>query len=253
MSITIFELFKIGIGPSSSHTVGPMRAARCFAIHLKTTGHLNQTSRIKAELFGSLGATGKGHGSDKAVLLGLSGEEPDRVEIGQIEAWLTQIRSTGTLHLLGEHGISFCESSDLILHKRKNLPYHPNGMRFSAIGEKDTLLESRVYYSVGGGFILDEHEIENNKLPQASVAVPYPFTTGNELLSLCKDTGYSISKLMMENEKSWQSEHLVREKLLKIWQVMQECVERGCHTEGVLPGGMKVKRRAAGLYRTLTA
>ena len=253
MSISIFELFKIGIGPSSSHTVGPMRAARLFALHLKSAGLLSQTSRIKSELFGSLGATGKGHGSDKAVLLGLSGEQPDTTDIERIEPRLTQIRTSGILHLLGERAVSYFEGSDLILHKRKNLPLHPNGMRFSAIGEDDHLLESKVYYSVGGGFILEESEIKDDKLPQTSIDLPYPFSTGAELLSLCNNTGHSISKLMMENEKSWQSEDAVREQLLKIWQVMQETVERGCHTEGILPGGMKVKRRAAGLYRKLKA
>jgi len=230
-----------------------MRAARLFAIYLQETGLLPQTTRIKSELFGSLGATGKGHGSDKAVLLGLSGEQPDTTDIEQIEPRLAQIRTAGIVNLLGERAVSYCEDNDLILHKRKNLPGHPNGMRFSAFGEGDHLLESRIYYSVGGGFILDENEIKDDRLPQASIDLPYPFSTGTELLSLCHDTGHSISTLLMENEKCWQSEAAVREQLLKIWQVMQDTVERGCHTEGILPGGMKVKRRAAGLYRKLKA
>ncbi len=253
MSITIFELFKIGIGPSSSHTVGPMKAARHFALHLKAAGLLHQTTRVKLELFGSLGATGKGHGSDKAVLLGLSGEEPDTTDIEQIDNKLEQIRLFETLNLLGEQKIAFCESSDLILHKRKNLPHHPNGMRFFAMGENDRLLADRAYYSVGGGFILDQDEIEEDKIPQATTTIPYPFSSGAELLAHCKNTGYSISKLMMENEKSWRPEGIIREQLLQIWQVMQDSVNRGCHTEGILPGGMKVKRRAAGLYRRLKA
>lgn len=253
MSITVFELFKIGIGPSSSHTVGPMRASRRFALHLQEAGLLPQTARIKVELFGSLGATGKGHGSDKAVLLGLLGEEPDSTDIGQIDTKLAEIRDSGFLNLLGEKRISFCENSDLVLHKRKNLPHHPNGMRFNATDQSGNSLESAVYYSIGGGAILDESEIMNGKLPQSTAVLPYPFSTGAELLALCDTTGYSISKLMMENEKCWQSEGAVREKLLDIWQVMQETVYRGCHTEGILPGGMKVKRRAAGLFRKLNA
>ena len=253
MSITIFELFKIGIGPSSSHTVGPMKAAHRFAMRLKELGLLDSTTRLKSELFGSLGATGKGHGSDKAILLGLLGEAPDQTEIDQIESKLAQIRSTRILTLLGEKEIAFSEADDLILHKRKSLPYHPNGMRFSAIGDNDILLDSQHYYSVGGGFIIDEAEAESDQMPQESMRLPYPFTTGTELLALCKTTGYSISKLMMENEKSWQPEPVIRQQLLDIWQVMKECVERGCHTEGILPGGMKVKRRAAGLYRKLKA
>ncbi len=168
---------------------------------LKSTGLLSQASRIKSELFGSLGATGKGHGSDKAILLGLSGEQPDTTDIEQIEPRLAQIRDSGILHLLGERAVSYCEDSDLILHKRRNLPLHPNGMRFSAIGEGDHLLESRVYYSVGGGFVLEESEFKDDKLPQTSIDLPYPFSTGAELLSLCNSTGHSISKLMMENEK----------------------------------------------------
>lgn len=253
MSISIFELFKIGIGPSSSHTVGPMKAARRFALHLKNKDLLPQTRRLKSELFGSLGATGKGHGSDKAILLGLSGEQPNTTDIDLIPGRLEQIRREGVLNILGEQAVAYYEESDLILHKRKNLPGHPNGMRFSALGADAQLLESKVYYSVGGGFILDEYEIKNDKLPQESADLPYPFTTGSELLSLCKETGHSISTLLMENEKCWQSEDAIRTQLLKIWQVMQETVERGCHTEGILPGGMKVKRRAAGLYRKLKA
>lgn len=253
MSISIFELFKIGIGPSSSHTVGPMKAARRFARHLQTANLLFQTVRVKCELFGSLGATGKGHGSDKAILLGLSGERPDTTDIDQIEPRLARIRKEGVLNLLGERAVSYCEESDLLLHKRKNLPGHPNGMRFTALGEHDCVLESKDYYSVGGGFVLDEDEIRDGMLPRESTLLPYPFSTATELLTLCHDTGQSISTLLMENEKCWQAEADVRKRLLDIWRVMQETVERGCQTEGILPGGMRVKRRAATLYRKLKA
>jgi L-serine dehydratase len=253
MSISIFELFKIGIGPSSSHTVGPMRAARLYTHRLKQLKLLHETHRIKVELFGSLGATGKGHGSDKAILLGLLGEEPDSTDIDQIETRLSNIRNSRKLNLSGEYSIGFIETSDLILHKRKTLTYHPNGMQFSAFSDNGALLDTQNYYSIGGGFIVDEAELEINKIPQDIKHLPYPFTTGDELLSLCKSTGFSISKLMLENEKSWLPEDEIRKNLLAIWQVMQECVTRGCHTEGILPGGMKVKRRAAGLYRKLKA
>ncbi|TVO73602.1 L-serine ammonia-lyase [Sedimenticola selenatireducens] len=253
MSISTFELFKIGIGPSSSHTVGPMRAARRYTLRLKQLKLLLETHRIKVELFGSLGATGKGHGSDKAVLLGLVGEEPDSTDIEQIETRLADIRNSKQLSLSGQHSIGFNETSDLILHKRKTLPYHPNGMQFSAFDDSGLLLDTQNYYSIGGGFIVDEAELEINKIPQDIKQVPYPFTTGDELLALCKSTGFSISKLMLENEKTWIPEDQIKKSLLTIWQVMQECVTRGCHTEGILPGGMKVKRRAAGLYRKLKA
>ncbi|MDF1530307.1 MAG: L-serine ammonia-lyase [Sedimenticola sp.] len=253
MSITIFDLFKIGIGPSSSHTVGPMRAARLYLERLKSAGLFKEAAHLRSELFGSLGATGKGHGSDKAILLGLMGEEPDTTNIEQIDEKLSAIRLTRKLQLLGEHTIAFNEAADLILHKRKSLPYHPNGMQFSAFDRNEKLLDSHLYYSIGGGFIIGESEVKKNELPQDSKQLPYPFSTGDELLALCKSTGYSISKLMLENEKCWQGEADIKDNLLKIWQVMQQCVMRGCHTEGILPGGMKVKRRAAGLYRKLKA
>lgn len=253
MSISIFELFKIGIGPSSSHTVGPMKAARLYALRLKQLKLLHKTCRLRIELLGSLGATGKGHGSDKAILLGLLGEEPDSTDIDQIENKLSNIRNAKQLTLFGEHNIGFDETSDLILHKRKTLPYHPNGMQFSAFSDSGLLLDTQNYYSIGGGFIVDESELEKNRTSQDIQQRPYPFTTGNELLALCKATGFSISKLMLENEKVWMPEDEIKNNLLTIWQVMQACVTRGCHTEGILPGGLKVKRRAAGLYRKLKA
>jgi L-serine dehydratase len=247
MPISVFELFKIGIGPSSSHTVGPMRAARQFVSDLDKAGLLEQVESIRVELFGSLGATGKGHGSDKAVLLGLEGEEPDRVDPTTIEPNLERIRRTKRLQLLRKHEIAFQEQ-DLAFHWR-SLPHHPNGMIFTAIVSGEEI--RKTYYSVGGGFVINEAAIGSERIQPDTTPLAYPFNTARELLSLCQQHHLSISQLMLENEQAWRSESDVRQGLLHIWQVMQECVQRGCRTEGTLPGGLKVKRRAAELYQTL--
>lgn len=254
MAISVFDLFKIGIGPSSSHTVGPMRAARDFALGLQTRGLLERVHRVKAELYGSLGATGKGHGSDKAVMLGLEGEQPDEIDTAQVPDILARIRTSRCLRLLGQQDVTFCEKDHLILHRRKTLPYHANGMRFQAFDEQNQELASGVFYSVGGGFIVDENAIRgDDPLKQDDTEQPYPFATGSELLQQCAKHGLSISQLMLENEKVWRSEAEIRDGLLNIWRVMQACVERGCQQDGILPGGMQVKRRAAELYRSLTS
>jgi len=253
VAISIFELFKIGIGPSSSHTVGPMRAARAFAQQLQDMGLLAKTAGIKSELFGSLGATGKGHGSDKAIMLGLEGDEPDTVDVDSVDSRLQRIRDNEKLNLLGIHTVPFHEKQHLVMHKRQNLPYHPNGMRFTAFDPTGNPLHEQIYYSVGGGFIVDETAAGADRVIEDPTEVPHAFTSAKELLSLCDSEGLCISTLMLENEKAWRSEQKVKEELKKIWQVMQACVERGCHREGILPGGMKVKRRAAGMYRKLRA
>ncbi|MBK8047572.1 MAG: L-serine ammonia-lyase [Anaerolineales bacterium] len=250
MAISVFDLFKIGIGPSSSHTVGPMKAARQFAAGLHERGLLPAVASVQIELYGSLGATGKGHGSDKAVLLGLEGETPDRVEIDQIEARLAAIRQTQRIILLQVHPIPFVEKSDL-LFKRSALPYHPNGMRFMARAADGAELDNRIYYSVGGGFVVDDTASGHDRIKADDTVLPYPFHTGDELLHVCKRHHLSISQVMMENEKAWRSEADVRAGLLEIWHVMQECVRRGCRDNGTLPGGMKVRRRAAELYQKL--
>ncbi len=259
MPISVFELFKIGIGPSSSHTVGPMVAARMFAHGLEQAGILAKTSEVKAELFGSLGATGHGHGSDKAVLLGLEGDSPETVDVEAIEQRLQHIRESKTLSLLAQHPIQFDESRHLVMHKRKSLPFHPNGMSFTAFDSSDNVLDSRTYYSVGGGFVLDEEQAQSESADSDSQSpivadpteLPYPFTTGDQLLEMCEQHDISICQLMLENEKSWRTENEIRETLLNIWHTMQACVEAGCRNHGVLPGGMKVKRRAADLYEKL--
>ncbi|WP_428507648.1 L-serine ammonia-lyase [Roseateles sp.] len=257
MAVSVFDLFKIGIGPSSSHTVGPMRAARMFAQRLRHEGVLDKTTRVVSQMYGSLGATGKGHGSDKAVLLGLAGHEPDTVDVEQVASYLDAIRSGGRIRLGGEHEIEFNEAKDLVLFKRQSLPFHANGMRFSAFDAEGVEIQQRTYYSVGGGFVVsDEVAADGSKqkviAPDAAV-LPYPFKSGDDLLVLSKQHGISIAEIMRRNERHWRSDEETRAGLLKIWQVMQDCVSRGCRTEGILPGGFKVKRRAAQLHRDLTA
>ncbi|MDD2088886.1 L-serine ammonia-lyase [Pseudomonas guariconensis] len=251
MSLSVFDLFKIGIGPSSSHTVGPMRAAARFAEGLRRDGLLAQTDSIKAELYGSLGATGKGHGSDKAVLLGLEGEHPDTIDTESIPARLQAIRDSGRLRLLGEHEIGFVEKQHLAMI-RKPLPYHPNGMIFRAFDAAGLQIRSREYYSVGGGFVVDEDAAGHDRIVEDSTVLPYPFRTAKELLAHCSEQHLSISQVMLANEAAWRPEGQTRERLLHIWQVMQDCVEAGCRHEGILPGGLKVKRRAPALYRQLS-
>jgi len=256
MAVSVFDLFKIGIGPSSSHTVGPMRAARLFGLRLQHDGLLDKVARVQVILYGSLGATGKGHGSDKAVLLGLAGHEPDTVDIEAIPTLLDAIRA-GDLNIIGQHKVAFDESRDLVFKRRETLPFHANGMRCIAFDADGNEVANRVYYSVGGGFIVsDEVAADGSRqkviAPDVTV-LPYPFKTGDELLALTKKYSLSIAEVMRRNEGHWRPDAETREGLLKIWRVMQSCVERGCKTEGVLPGGFKVKRRAAQLHRDLTA
>ncbi|HYC41435.1 MAG TPA: L-serine ammonia-lyase [Noviherbaspirillum sp.] len=253
MAISVFELFKIGIGPSSSHTVGPMRAALQFISGVKDAGRLSGVGSVKAELYGSLGATGKGHGSDKAVMLGLLGEAPNTVDTDTIDERLAQVRAGKTIALLGEVQIPFVESEHLLLYKRQSLPHHPNGMRFTAYDANGGEIESKVYYSVGGGFVVNEDAVGADRIVPDLTVVSHPFKSAEQLLATCRDKGMSISQLMLENERAWRPEEETRRGLLRIWQVMQECVKRGCEKEGNLPGGLKVARRAAALYRKLSS
>ncbi|MBS9777713.1 MAG: L-serine ammonia-lyase [Gammaproteobacteria bacterium] len=250
--ISIFDLYKIGIGPSSSHTVGPMKAANMFINKLTARSDFNDITRVKCELFGSLGATGRGHCSDIAVMLGLMGETPEDTDTNVINEKIETIRETAKLHLNKERWVSFDESKDLILHRKKFLPYHPNAMTLYAFIE-DECVEEATYYSVGGGFVLNDDETKRKDMPivESTVEVPYPFDTADELLEHCDKTGMRICEIVLENEKSFHDEKTIFEKLERIWQVMQECVENGCKKDGVLPGGMKVKRRAAELYKQL--
>ncbi len=256
MAVSVFDLFKIGIGPSSSHTVGPMRAARLFGLRLQHDELLDRTARVQVILYGSLGATGKGHGSDKAVLLGLAGHEPDTVDVEAIPALLEGIRA-GDLSVIGQRKIAFDEARDLVFKRRETLPFHANGMRCIAFDAEGNEIANRVYYSVGGGFVVSD-EVAADGSRQRTIApdttvLPYPFKTGDELLALTQRHGISIAELMRRNERHWRSEAEIDAGLLKVWAVMQACVARGCRTEGTLPGGFKVKRRAAQLHRDLTA
>ncbi|MEV0329647.1 L-serine ammonia-lyase [Micromonospora echinospora] len=251
--ISVFDLFSVGIGPSSSHTVGPMRAARTFVEGLKADGLLAGTARVRAELFGSLGATGHGHGSDRAVLLGLAGEAPETVDTDGVGPLVERVRAERRLRLLDVHEIDFDPDRDLVLHRRRSLPYHPNGMTFTGYDADGGELRTRTYYSVGGGFVVDEAAAGADRIRPDTTPVRYPFATGVELLEVTTATGLSISEVMLANELSWRSEAEVRAGLLEIWRVMRECVDRGCARDGVLPGGLKVRRRAAELRRGLEA
>ena len=221
MALSVFDLFSIGIGPSSSHTVGPMRAAVMFVETLRDEGSLPGVRRVKAELFGSLGATGHGHGSNTAVLLGLTGERPEVCDPRTVTDRLTRIRESGRLPLLGEHEIGFDEDEDLVLHRRKALPLHPNGMTFTAWGEGEEPVSSHTYYSVGGGFFVVEDASGSTRIVEDSTPVAHPFTTGDQLLSICRETGLSIAQLMLDNETAWRPEAEVRTELLHIWRVMR--------------------------------
>ncbi|WP_344586001.1 L-serine ammonia-lyase, partial [Nonomuraea roseoviolacea] len=248
----VFDLFKVGIGPSSSHTGGPMAAAHKFARGLDQDGLLDQVARVEAILYGSLGLTGKGHGSDKAVLLGLSGDKPELVDVDTVEPRLAAMRASGTVTLYGKREIPFVVGDDLVFERKISLPGHPNGMRFTARDADGNTLREKVYYSVGGGFVVDENATGADRIKPDDTVLPYPFTTGEDLLKHCSATGLSISALMLENEKAFgRTEAEIREQILHLWRVMSECVRRGIAQEGVLPGGLKVRRRANQLHRRL--
>ncbi|SNR90995.1 L-serine ammonia-lyase [Blastococcus mobilis] len=252
MALSAFDLYSIGIGPSSSHTVGPMRAAKMFVDGLADAGRLPEVARIQAELFGSLGATGHGHGSAKAVVLGLEGEEPATVDTDSSDDRVARAREHGVLLLGGKHEVPFDADGDLVLHRRKSLPAHPNGMVFRALDSDGTVLVERTYYSVGGGFVVDEAATGADRVVLDDTPLPFPFTTGAQLLEHCAREGMSISDVMLANEQAWRTEAEVRAGMLHLWSVMQACVERGCHREGVLPGGLKVPRRAPALFQGLS-
>ncbi|MGH8420515.1 MAG: L-serine ammonia-lyase [Pseudomonas sp.] len=249
MAISVFDLFKIGIGPSSSHTVGPMRAAALFVQGLRERDQLAQVKRIEVRLYGSLSATGVGHGSDNAVIMGLMGEWPDAIDPTLIGQHIAELRETDTLKLNGDHPIPFLWQRDMLLID-ENLPFHPNAMTliaFDANGEshRDT------YYSVGGGFVVDEAQAASGVLDADNTVLPYDFSSAEELLMLCQRHNLRVSELMMENEKVWRSEEEIRAGLMRLWKAMQECVEHGLKHEGILPGGLNVRRRAARLHRSL--
>jgi L-serine dehydratase len=251
--ISVFDMFSVGIGPSSSHTVGPMRAAREFCLQLKEQGLLSQTDEVLVELFGSLGQTGKGHGTGKAIILGLLGHAPETIEVSIVNSLLGKVEAEQYLLLSGEQAVAFPREGAIVFHRRKTLPLHANGLTFHALcGDKK--LTSQSYYSIGGGFILREEDFHKEKISALlhdEKPVPYAFESAAELLSLCKEHGLCISSLMLINEQVFQTEVEIKQKLWHIWQVMQECVRNGIKNEGILPGGLKVSRRAPKLYRRL--
>jgi L-serine dehydratase len=251
MAVSVFELFKIGIGPSSSHTVGPMRAACTFVQRLEEAGVLQQTGRLQVTLFGSLAFTGRGHGTDKAVILGLSGQLPDSIDPDAIDAILQTIRADSAIALPGGHRLGFDEKKDLLFNKRKSLPHHSNGMRFTAFDAAGGVLLERDYYSVGGGFVVSPGDAESDRIVKDQTPLPYEFKSGDELLGLCTRHRMRISEIMMANELTWRDEAQVRRELLKIWDAMQACIARGFTQTGNLPGGLNVQRRAPALFHEL--
>ena len=256
MRTSVFDLFKIGVGPSSSHTVGPMLAAARFVERLRADGQLRDVHRLRVELFGSLGATGHGHGSVPAVVLGLMGNLPDRVDPDRTPGVMETVSKTGVLSLGGNHGVNFSVGGDIVLHRRKRLEFHSNAITFQAWTADGGTVAERTYYSIGGGFVLDEEQTA--KVGDAVVVpvpsdVDLPFFTGDELLLRCAESGLPISQVIATNERTWRSEDEIRAGLLEIWAAMQACVAKGIATEGVLPGGLKVRRRAKALSERLAA
>ena len=247
-AVSTFDLFKVGIGPSSSHTVGPMRAAHRFVMTLQTNGLLDRVRRLTVAFYGSLALIGKGHGSDKAILLGLAGETPEEVDPDAIAAILQGIREDRRIALLAMHEIAFAEADDVILHDDRVLEGHSNGMRFTAYDDAGQVLDSGVYYSVGGGFVVTEAEAAGNQPAPEDVTLAYPFDSAEELLALGRGHGLSIAELMRENERSWRDDEEIDRDLRRIWRVMRDCVARGLAADGELPGGLKVKRRAKALH-----
>jgi L-serine dehydratase len=255
MQISVFDIFKIGIGPSSSHTVGPMRAAKRFADVIAAAAAADakiKVCAIKVELFGSLGFTGKGHGTDRAVTLGLQGDEPATVDIDSVDRRIEEVAACKQLTVAGIGTVAFDPGTAIVFHRREKLPLHSNGMRFSALGADGTSVLDRVYYSVGGGFVVDQAGVATDGATLAEECkIPYPFNSGEELLNHAVTNGISLSSVMLANECARAPEAEVRARLMHIWRAMEACIRRGCEREGILPGGLKVKRRAAALNRKL--
>ena len=261
MSLSVFDLFKIGIGPSSSHTVGPMKAAAMFIKALTQDDMLAATARVEVRLYGSLGATGKGHGTDTAVMLGLEGLMPDSIDPDTIETRLKKIRKEKTVHLMGTHPITFTEKSDVLFLRRETLSFHPNGVKFMAMDAQGTLLQERRYFSVGGGFVVSQEDAdaehaatrEAPRIVADRTVLAYPFLSGDALLAITASTGMSIAQVMRANEHAWRTDEEVDASLDTIWDAMKACVARGIRTDGHLPGNLMVKRRAAELHRSLSS
>jgi len=254
MSLSIFDLFKIGIGPSSSHTVGPMWAAHRFILDLDSRNLVDATVSVEVGLYGSLALTGHGHATDKAIILGLMGETPDKIDPDAADEMHATVRESGTLRLMGRKAVPFQEGRQLLFHYDQLLPKHSNGMRFQAHDGSGRVLFEAIYYSVGGGFVVSDEEVEANDGEIGSnVKVRYPFSSARELLEIGRETGLPIASIVLENELAWRSEDEIYDGLRDIWSAMESSIRRGCQQEGQLPGGLKVKRRASSLYREMTA
>jgi L-serine dehydratase len=251
MQLSVLDIFKIGLGPSSSHTMGPMNAASRFVEDLAASGKLERTARVGVQLYGSLALTGLGHCTDRAVLLGLEGHRPDEIDPAAIEPSLTRIRSSGRLRLGGRHEIEFDEPMDLLLHRDQTLSLHTNGMRFTALDADGSVLERAEFYSTGGGFVVRAEEFGRDTPRGAGVTVPYPFTSARELLEGSREQGLELHELVLANERAFRPDAETTAALLKIWSVMNDCIERGFRGTGLLPGVLKVRRRAARLHRML--
>lgn len=246
-AISIFDMFKIGVGPSSSHTLGPWRAAQQFTQSLSDRNLLNEVIALEILLYGSLAKTGVGHGTDIAIQLGLSGDDPVTFDVNSIEAKINDIRAMNKILLAGTHEIDFIPSDDIEFLYSESLPYHPNALTFLVkLKNDDTIAET--YYSIGGGFVVKEG---GHLTDHTTVTLPFPINTANDLLHWCRKTGMSIHEVVWENETAWRSDAATREGILNIWRVMKECIYRGCHTQGHLPGGLQVNRRAFSLNRKL--
>ncbi len=251
MRISVLDMFSIGVGPSSSHTVGPMRAARRFVQRLEADGLIDRVAELGVGLYGSLGATGKGHGTDRAILLGLMGEDPETVDVDSIEARLEAIASSGSIDLLGRYSLAFNIDQHLKMLPRKRLPHHVNGMHFAAFDAGGTVLLERRYYSIGGGFVVTEDEMDADELKAKPVDVPYPFSTAAELIAHSETSGLRLSDIMLANEAARRPDAETRAALARIWDVMQESIARGCREAGPMPG-LNIQRRAHKLYKRLT-
>ncbi|WP_415887809.1 L-serine ammonia-lyase [Neptuniibacter sp. QD37_6] len=251
MPLSIFDLYKVGIGPSSSHTVGPVVAANRFLDELRERDQLDQVASVHVGLFGSLAMTGKGHATDVAVMIGLMGEKPDLVDPDKVPVYVDQIRNTKQINLAGERIIAFNPETDLPFNFGESLPKHPNGMHFKAYDAAGIILHDNIFYSVGGGFVLSDAEAGKDKDAEPEFKLPFHFDNGVELLEVCEREGKTIAEIVLANELTWAEQDVLEERLWNLWQVMDHCIKRGCTEEGELPGGLNVKRRAHELYEEL--
>jgi L-serine dehydratase len=251
--ISVCDLFTIGIGPSSSHTVGPMRAAKRFVERLERSGLLAKVSRIQVHLYASLALTGKGHGTDVALLLGLQGQTPESVDIDALPKMVETIRQSKQIEIATRHKIVFDEVSDMEYHRKESLPMHPNGLKFAAFDRAGNELLGKIYYSIGGGFVVGEKSAAEDALNFGSAKREFPYRNGDDLLAMGQASGLSISEMTLRNESAWRPASETRDRLLGVWRAMDACIDRGCHRDGVLPGGLKVKRRAADMFRKLSS